>query len=91
MIMILQQEFNYSISNPMNQILGYDTLKEKIEPVTLKWVEIADSLFQDLQEKDPGDYTGYLTGEGLQIFLMALLLNEINQENSQTMPMLISK
>ena len=89
--MILHQEFNFSISNPMNQILGYDTLKEKIEPVTLKWVEIADSLFQDLQEKDPGDCTGYLTGEGLQIFLMALLLNEINQENSQTMPMLISK
>ena len=49
----------------MNQVLGFDTLKEKIEPVTLKWVEVADSLFQDLQDKDPGEYTGYISGEGL--------------------------
>ena len=48
MLFILNQEFNFAISNPMNQVLGFDTLKEKIEPVTLKWVEVADSLFQDL-------------------------------------------
>lgn len=29
----------------MNNVLGYDTLKEAIEPVSLKWVEIADSIF----------------------------------------------
>lgn len=29
----------------MNNVLGYDTLKEEIEPVSLKWVEIADSIF----------------------------------------------
>jgi hypothetical protein len=48
MLIILNQEFNFAVSNPMNQVLGFDTLKEKIEPVTLKWVEVADSLFQDL-------------------------------------------
>jgi hypothetical protein len=78
MLDLLNKEFNLAITNPINQVLGYDTLKEKIGQVTLKWVELADAMFSDLLEKDPGDHTGYINGESLQIFLMALLLNEIN-------------
>ena len=72
-------------------MLGYDTLKEKIEPVTPKWVVLADSIFEDLLERDSGDYSGILTGESLQFFLMALLLNEIKSDNFESMPMLIAK
>jgi hypothetical protein len=36
------------ITNPVNKMIGFDTLKEKIEHVTPQWVELANLIFQDL-------------------------------------------
>lgn len=51
------------------------------------WIKEADSLFALLDEEEKGS----IDSDRIQFFLMALLLNEINDTNKKEMPELIRK
>lgn len=88
MVELVQREFNRQIMSAGAR-LGTDTNGEIIGPVTLDWVQEAEGLFASLQES--GNTYGVIQAESLQYFLLSLLLNEINFNNKDTMPLLISK
>ncbi len=57
------------------------------ECVSEGWVQIAEEMYAMMEER--GDITAAVDAERLQYFLMSLLLNEINFNNRDTMPLLI--
>ena len=55
--------------------------------VTESWISEVDSLYNLMDEEEKGS----LDADRIQFFLMALLLNEINEGNKKEMPELIRK
>ena len=86
MVRVLENEFNRVVTTAAR--LGRDASGEEVRPIGERWVTIAESIYQELSDCE-GTSDGVLTIEELQIFLLALLLNEVNKENKNTMPILV--
>ena len=86
MVRVMESEFNRIVTTSPR--LGRDASGEEVRPIGERWVTIAESIYQELSDCE-GTSDGVLTIEELQIFLLALLLNEVNKENKNTMPILV--
>lgn len=85
MVHLLRDEFNNMICN--TQILGIDSLGNSIGPVSEGWVQEVEQLYSILDD----ERRGAIDGDRIQFFLMALLLNEIKDNNKDDMIVLIQK
>ncbi len=76
------------ITDQTTHSLGIDTTGDIILGITKTWVKVAESLVGDLEETKSAHS---MDCEQMQIFLLALLMNEINEDNKSQMPLLIMR
>jgi hypothetical protein len=83
MIDLFRQDFNSILQKVPN--LGNDSQGIVIAPVAESWILEVEGLFDLLDEEK----RGCLDSDRMQFFLIALLLNEIKDENKDDMLILI--